>query len=214
MKTAKKKNPATVAGVGYRSLDEIRAKNEEIGHHWFSPRTLAFFQSRIMKDLHLGAFFISSEMDTYRAEPRREYTIRGAKPCGCIETVGEFGQYATLAEARKALYALTPAHRLVFLGECAEHPTEPATVAPAAPTIVETLPELMTAGELCRRYGVTPQTFANWENRYPDFPAPVKVVQVRKRGALRAFWNVSECDKWVSAYRMYLISRLPSVPAT
>lgn len=210
MKTTKKKNPATVAGVGYRSLDEIRAKNEEIGHHWFSPRTLAFFQSRIMKDLHLGAFFISSEMDTYRADARREYTIRGAKPCGCIETVGEFGQYATLAEARKALYALTPAHRLVFLGECAEHPTEPATVAPAA---LATSVELMTAGELSRRYGVTPQTFANWEDRYPDFPAPVKVVQVRKRGAGRAFWNVSECDEWVRAHRLYLISRLPSVPA-
>lgn len=204
-------NPATVSGVGFKSLDEIRAKNAEIGHHWFSPKTLAFFDSRIMKDLHLGAFFISSEMDNYVSEPRREYTLRGAKPCGCVETVGEFGAYATLKEARRALYALTVADREALVSGCYEHPTEPATVAPAA-LAVETSLEIATASELCRRYGVTPSTFANWEDRHPDFPEPVKVVQVRKRGAGRAFWNVSEMDEWVSEYRRYLISRLPSVP--
>lgn len=68
--------------------------------HWFDDDTMAFFKSRIDGDLLYGRYFITTEKD--RDEPRRA-SIRIAFDGGQIETLGEFGQFASPAVARKAL---------------------------------------------------------------------------------------------------------------
>lgn len=95
------KNPAH--GGQYLSVTQIKRHNEDIGHHFFSPDTLRFFKSKVYEDLHLGRYFITSERNEYATPSVREYTIRRATGTGEIDTVGEFGQYASLKSARTAL---------------------------------------------------------------------------------------------------------------
>lgn len=203
--------PQPAHGFRYLSIEQIRKHNADIGQHWFSPKTLRFFESRILDELHLGAFFISSEKDNYARHAVRLYTVRIAKGCGCVDTVGQFQQYATLAQARKALRALTE-NDLAVLRECASHgmTADDYNMSKAAPAVIE-MGQMMGQSELARRYGVTPSVIANWESRYSDFPRPAKLLQLRKRSH-RALWLVSECDEWVRGHRQYLISRLPFVP--
>jgi hypothetical protein len=121
MTTTKKKSiyaPRPEHGMKYLSLEQIENHNHDIGHHWFSPKTMRFFSCRVLSVLHLGRFFITSERDAYRDGNPRAYTIREALVCGCIETVGEFQQYATSRQAKKALQAIDPA---TPERECYEH---------------------------------------------------------------------------------------------
>lgn len=87
----------------YLSVSQIKRHNEDIGHHFFSPDTLRFFKSKVYEDLHLGQYFITSEMNKYATDGKREYTIRRATGTGEIETVGIFGGYSSLKSARTAL---------------------------------------------------------------------------------------------------------------
>lgn len=93
----------------FESMEDVRAANESIGHHWFEPSTLRFFRSRIGQTLYGGRYFVTSEQFVPRATgcsgPRR-YTIRAAKPSGAIETVGEFQQYETSEQARRVIKQL------------------------------------------------------------------------------------------------------------
>jgi hypothetical protein len=123
MTTTKKKSiyaPRPEHGNKYLSIQQIENHNHDIGHHWFSPKTMRFFSCRVLSVLHLGRFFISSERDTFRDDNARAYTIREALQCGCIETVGEFQQYATSRQAKKALLAIDPT---TPERECHEHAT-------------------------------------------------------------------------------------------
>lgn len=95
--------PKVEHGGQYLSVTQIKRHNEDIGHHFFSPDTLRFFKSKVYEDLHLGRYFITSEMNKYATDGKREYTIRVAKGDGSIDTVGEFGQYPSLKSARTAL---------------------------------------------------------------------------------------------------------------
>ena len=112
--------PRPEHGGKYLSLEQIKNHNNDIGHHWFSPRTMRFFSCRVLSVLHLGRFFISSERYTFTEGYERRYTIREALLCGCIETVGEFQQYATARQAKKALLAIDPATPARV---CEEHAT-------------------------------------------------------------------------------------------
>lgn len=76
--------------------------------YWFTPSSMAFFGSRVywntLTELPNGYLFISSEQDTYGAwGGERRYTIRKVTTDYAITDIGEFGQYATLKEAKKAL---------------------------------------------------------------------------------------------------------------
>lgn len=121
MTTTKKKSvyaPRPEDGNKYLSIEQIRNHSNDIGHHWFSPKTMRFFSCRVLSVLHLGRFFITSEHYTFSAGYERRYTIREALLCGCIETVGEFQQYATARQAKKALLAIDLA---TPVRECYEH---------------------------------------------------------------------------------------------
>lgn len=97
----------------FTSINEIRQTHKG---HWFDDDTLRFFGCRVMSTVWGGRWFITSEKDagvlmsdgTLRSawNGERRYTIRLAKADGDIDTVGEFGQYATHGEAMKAVRAL------------------------------------------------------------------------------------------------------------
>lgn len=92
----------------YNSIDEIRRANERLGRTWFSDGNMRFFGSKIesaVYPLTNCAFFITSEQDPEGQAwlGNRRYTIRVADQEGEIWTVGEFGQYFNLNEARLAI---------------------------------------------------------------------------------------------------------------
>ena len=102
----------------FTSINEIICTHRG---HWFDDSTRRFFGCRILPTVYGGRWFITSEKDNgvvlsdgklhaaWNGE--RRYTIRLAKADGGIETVGEFGQYATRNEAIKAVRPL--AHKQI-----------------------------------------------------------------------------------------------------
>ena len=90
----------------YTSINEIVSEANVAGSHFFDKKTLRFFGSRILRTIYGGCYFITSEKDTYRDTNPRLYTIRKYEGGLGIETVGEFGQYTTKAQAVSAVKKL------------------------------------------------------------------------------------------------------------
>lgn len=92
-----------VAVPRYRTLDDIKQRNERAGQCWFSPATMRFFSSRVQSAIyptqHGGAYFVSSERGP---DNIRKYTVRLARPDGSIDTVGSMGDYRTGRAAHAA----------------------------------------------------------------------------------------------------------------
>ena len=68
-------------------MREIRTRNAEIGHHFFSPGAMRFFQSKI-HELYVGPsgkVFYTSEQ--YETSPRT-YRVRYVRKDGSIGTIG------------------------------------------------------------------------------------------------------------------------------
>ncbi len=82
----------------YRGIDGIREANRDAGFHWFDPETLRFFGSRISESTFDGRYFVTSEWDGFD-HAARLYSIREAMSDGQVDTVGEFQEYATRAQA-------------------------------------------------------------------------------------------------------------------
>ena len=88
--------------------DIIRANGYSTQHHFFDPGATRFFRSRypqtgIVKDNR--AFFVTSEQFDYNAP--RLYTVRMCDMAtGIVETVGEFQQYETSAQANAVIKKL------------------------------------------------------------------------------------------------------------
>ncbi len=86
----------------YRNLDEVKGRNAARGDYWFSPDTLAFFESRIPNEIIVageGAYFVSRETNPSKVTM---WTVRYADESGRVNTVGEFFAHSTKAEAVKA----------------------------------------------------------------------------------------------------------------
>ena len=82
------------------TLNEFRRLNKEAGNHWFSPNTMAFFESHVHDFDEDNGIFITSECGPFGKGPRA-YTIRKADfEFGRVSTVGDFQKFATLSEAR------------------------------------------------------------------------------------------------------------------
>ena len=92
----------------FDSIAHVRAANYNLGHHWFDKGALRFFGSRVHDKLYGGRYFVSSEQDSGFGSlgaawgGARRYTVRVANSDGSIETVGEFGQYASRSGAHAA----------------------------------------------------------------------------------------------------------------
>lgn len=80
----------------YRTIDDVRAANEEIGNHWFERGTMRFFKTRIESDLRGGKYFVTSEQGPDNV---RKFSVRRADPDGTIDTVGEFQAHRTRGAA-------------------------------------------------------------------------------------------------------------------
>jgi hypothetical protein len=89
----------------WRSLNQIKLANASNGGHWFSDGAMRFFNSRFdaPRTVYGGRLFISSEVyDPHAFDAERRYSIRVADNEASIRTLGDFRQYETLDEARKA----------------------------------------------------------------------------------------------------------------
>lgn len=88
---------------------EIRERSQKKGGYFFSPETMRFFSSRISSLMWFKddlIYFITSEADKGYIQHKgstRAYTVRTIDSNGNIETIGEFQQYETLYQARKAI---------------------------------------------------------------------------------------------------------------
>lgn len=91
----------------FETIADVKRANAEAGGHFFDRSTLAFFDSQVGRTVHGGRYFVTSEQfhGPDGSEPRR-WTIREVLPTGDIETVGEFQQYESPAEAVAAIRRL------------------------------------------------------------------------------------------------------------
>jgi len=94
--------------MSYFTIEDIKQANASIGHHFFEPGTLRFFDGRVL-DFTAGGYFVTSER--YRdytnghAEPRF-YTLRHADDTGAVNTIGRFQQYRSRETALRACDAI------------------------------------------------------------------------------------------------------------
>ena len=96
----------------FTSIADVKRANAEIGHHWFEPQAMRFFQSRISRDLIGGRWFVSSERGW---DDVRKYTVRVVRADGAIDTEGGFDAfqaYATSAEATAAARKFARDHHI------------------------------------------------------------------------------------------------------
>lgn len=86
----------------WASIPAVKRANKALGHSWFSPGAMSFFQSKVETSVLAERYFVTSE---HREGPGdRRYTVRIVDDEGAVDTVGDFQQHATLAEAKAALY--------------------------------------------------------------------------------------------------------------
>jgi hypothetical protein len=100
---------------------ELRQLAKRFGNHFFDPETLRYFGSRIGSSVYAKKYFVTSERDPFGNawDGQRLYTVRAfsfdtaTREDGRvivvmdIETVGEFGQYRSNAQALAAIRKLT-----------------------------------------------------------------------------------------------------------
>jgi len=96
----------TTESKQYTSIVQIIDEAKSAGSHFFSKDTLRFFSSRIHSEIYGGCYFITSERDHYRDNNPRFYTIRKYEGGLKVETVGEFCQYTSKAQAISAVKKL------------------------------------------------------------------------------------------------------------
>jgi len=83
------------------SMLEVKQLNAVNGYNWFSHGAMRWFKTRLQQGAPIGGFlFISSECQGW-GHPRL-YTIRAIHDDGRVETIGGFGEYNTMRQARQA----------------------------------------------------------------------------------------------------------------
>lgn len=101
----------------WQSLKEIETANAESGHHWFSPATIKFFETRTYDMILHGRYFVSSELPPHG---RRIYKVRYADHVGRIRTVADpqldLGGFATFTAARRWLHQQVESGNLISYG--------------------------------------------------------------------------------------------------
>ena len=86
------------------TIEEMKRKNEEAGHSWFSKENMRLFGTKIADPPNRKGLFITSEYIDAGVE-KRGYTIRHFdEKTGHVNTVNEFNQYKSLEEAKRAVH--------------------------------------------------------------------------------------------------------------
>jgi hypothetical protein len=101
--------------------NELVSLARELGSHYFDQNTMKFFSSKVHQTVYRGALFVTSEQDDSGVVwgGARRYTVRRFQIVGgalTIDTVGEFGEYATGDEAGEAARRLSVGFKVC--GEC------------------------------------------------------------------------------------------------
>jgi hypothetical protein len=100
------------------NTDEVARANRSAGFHFFDADTLRFFRSRILPGVVGGRFFVTSEQKGFDASSGRGYSVREFMPDGSIEELGEFNEYSSPAQARRAANrAAKETHSYYFEGQ-------------------------------------------------------------------------------------------------
>lgn len=85
---------------------EVQRRNADAGLYFFEDGAMRFFHSEIESGLYVGrgaSFFVTSE--TPDTDTPRSYTVRVARQDGHVQTVGDFREFDTVAEALLAAKA-------------------------------------------------------------------------------------------------------------
>jgi hypothetical protein len=95
--------------VAFQNITQIREANDRIGQFWFSQQAMRWFNTRIESAVYVTndmSYFLTSEHDDHGQAwfGERRYSIRQCDAQGIVDTVGEFGAYFTLDEARMAVW--------------------------------------------------------------------------------------------------------------
>lgn len=90
------------------SITEMKEMHKAVGGEWFNKMSMRFFSTKIEAQPNKNNIFITSEIvNEFEKDCQRKYTLRRFNPTTChIETIGEFFQYSTRAEAMEARKAL------------------------------------------------------------------------------------------------------------
>lgn len=70
------------SGGAIQTIADLKRKNEELGHFFFSPATMKAFKSKIESDILFDRYFITSESNFNNT--KREFKIREFRPNGSI----------------------------------------------------------------------------------------------------------------------------------
>ena len=81
------------------AISDIKKRNQEVGHHFFDPATMRFFDSKVY-DKVFGDYFVTSEQ---APAGLRRYSVRKVNwVTGEVVTVGQFQEFESLREAYRA----------------------------------------------------------------------------------------------------------------
>lgn len=69
----------------FDSVAEIRRANKDLGHHWFDPGALRFFDATVGRTVYAGRMFGHSIR--FSDETPRQYRVAVARDSGAIEQV-------------------------------------------------------------------------------------------------------------------------------
>jgi hypothetical protein len=97
---------APVAPGPFASIAAVRRANAAHGHYFFERASMRFFNSRVLRTLRAGRFFVTAERQELDMPER--FTIRLARDRGEILDVGDFQAWATAHEAAEALAGNLP----------------------------------------------------------------------------------------------------------
>lgn len=81
----------------FKTISEVKAANNALGHHFFAADTMRFFTSKIESTLYKNQHFLTSEKKCFR-DYTRVYAVRKVNPDGSITTVKQ--QILTKQEAK------------------------------------------------------------------------------------------------------------------
>lgn len=84
----------------YKTIAAMEKANKKAGRYFFSPDTMAFFNSKVHGDLfpvRAGTFFITSERGPHQRE--RSYTVRFIDADGDVDSVSEFQEFDLYSDA-------------------------------------------------------------------------------------------------------------------
>jgi len=92
----------------FNTVNDVKVLSRDTGYFFFTPDTMAAFNSKVYEGIYGGKYFITSEKpDSDQVwGGQRRFTIREASYDDRrfrIVTVGDFGQYASHDEAKTAV---------------------------------------------------------------------------------------------------------------